>query len=213
MSESAATETPVVEQEQVEQPAEEQPAEEKPAKREKKPTISYVVAKGGEYVKAYRGAPVDVVEGDIIVWTKDHMSRVPTPVLVTLYNTIRPEKPITKFRDRKAAENTMWPTLEVLAGKPLPGAKAMAAAKKGTKTTKTTKAAKTSTGAGRTSAFSGKTITRLVDKNPRREGTHGFKSFALIKDGMTYDEYIKKGGRRNDLDWDIKHKYVKLNGK
>lgn len=56
----------------------------------------------------------------------------------------------------------------------------------------------------------GKKIYKLVDGNPRREGTHGFTSFALIKDGMPYDDYIKAGGRNNDLGWDIDHKYVEL---
>ena len=60
------------------------------------------------------------------------------------------------------------------------------------------------------SKFSGKKITKLVKDNPRRKGTHGFKSFSLIKSGMTYEDYLKAGGRRNDLAWDIAHKFVKV---
>ena len=60
------------------------------------------------------------------------------------------------------------------------------------------------------SQFSGKKITRLVKDNPRRNGTHGFKSFALIKSGMSYEDYLKAGGRRQDLAWDVKHRFVRV---
>lgn len=63
---------------------------------------------------------------------------------------------------------------------------------------------------GPRSSKNGKKIFKLVDGNPRREGTHGHKSFALIKDGMTYEQYMQAGGRNNDLGWDIDHKYVEL---
>lgn len=63
---------------------------------------------------------------------------------------------------------------------------------------------------GRPSKFTGKKITKLVKENPRREGSAGFKSFALIQNGMTYEKYIAAGGRRTDLDWSIKHKHVKV---
>lgn len=53
-------------------------------------------------------------------------------------------------------------------------------------------------------------IYRLVKDNPRKEGTHGHRSFALIKDGMTVEAYLTAGGRNNDLRWDIDHKFVEL---
>ena len=56
----------------------------------------------------------------------------------------------------------------------------------------------------------GKIITKLVKTNPRREGTHGYNSFNLIKNGMTYEEYIDLGGRANDLQWDLDHNWVEL---
>ncbi len=62
----------------------------------------------------------------------------------------------------------------------------------------------------RPSQFSGRKITKLVKENPRQKGTHGFRSFALIKNGMTYEQYLAAGGRRNDLAWDVAHKYVKV---
>lgn len=63
---------------------------------------------------------------------------------------------------------------------------------------------------GRASTFSGKRITKLTKENPRRKGTIGFKSFNLIKSGMTYEQYLAAGGRRQDLAWDVDHKYVKV---
>lgn len=56
------------------------------------------------------------------------------------------------------------------------------------------------------------TIHRLVKGNPRKEGTHGFNSFAIITDGMSVREYLEKGGRLNDLAWDLAHAYVELKG-
>jgi len=63
---------------------------------------------------------------------------------------------------------------------------------------------------GRKSAFSGKKIFKLAKENPRRNGSIGFKSFALIKNGMSYEQYIAAGGRRQDLAFDLEAKHVKL---
>jgi hypothetical protein len=155
---------------------------------------------------------------DAVLATDVDITKVPTATLVTLYNIIRPERPIKKFADRETAEQRMKGVLEVLA-KPgeAPAASATTEETEGDMATKTKtkRAAKKATatdgnGAGRPSAFSGKVIRKLVDENPRREGTFGYASFALIKNGMTYEKYIEAGGRRQDLAWDIERKYVKL---
>ena len=41
-------------------------------------------------------------------------------------------------------------------------------------------------------------------RNPRRKGTRGWHSFEIIlkNPGIVYEQYIAKGGRRQDLDWD-----------
>lgn len=91
-----------------------------------------------------------------------------------------------------------------------PPAKKKAAKKKAKKATKKVKAKKSKGGGGRTSKFSGKRIIKLVKDNPRRKGTEGFKSFAKLKSGMKYEDYIKAGGRLQDLNWDIEHKYVRV---
>jgi hypothetical protein len=86
----------------------------------------------------------------------------------------------------------------------------MSTKKKAAKSAKKTAPKKAASTKGRNSSFSGKKITKLSHENPRREGTHGHKSFAAIKNGMTYEAYIAAGGRRNDLAYDVAHKYVKV---
>jgi hypothetical protein len=159
------------------------------------------------------------------------LADVPSALLVTLHNIIRPEKPIKKFADRETAERRMKGVLEVLA-KPgeapqdSPADDATTGAEgtgegtqnedpsMATKAKRTRAAKKTTTtageGAGRPSAFAGKVIRKVADKNPRREGTHGFNSWECIKNGMSYEKYLEAGGRRTDLAWDLAKGYVKL---
>lgn len=63
---------------------------------------------------------------------------------------------------------------------------------------------------GPRSSFKGKVIKKLVVDNPRREGTHGHRSWELIKNGMTYEAYIEAGGRPNDLKWDLDREWVSV---
>lgn len=63
---------------------------------------------------------------------------------------------------------------------------------------------------GRKSAFEGKRIYKKVPNNPRKVGTHGWKSFNLIQDGMTYDAFLLAGGRNNDLRWDLEKGHIRV---
>jgi len=63
---------------------------------------------------------------------------------------------------------------------------------------------------GPRSTLAGKKIYRLTKTNPRREGSCGYKSFAVIRDGMTFEEYIEQGGRSSDLRWDVDHGFTEL---
>jgi hypothetical protein len=63
---------------------------------------------------------------------------------------------------------------------------------------------------GPKSKFRGKFLYKLVDKNPRREGTWGYRSWELIQDGMSYEAYKAAGGRNNDLQWDIDHRRIEV---
>jgi hypothetical protein len=59
---------------------------------------------------------------------------------------------------------------------------------------------------GRNSGYEGKMIKCLVEKNPRRQNTHGFHSMGILINAgepVSYESYIAQGGRRQDLAWDI----------
>ena len=144
--------------------------------------------------------------------TDDDLSQVPTSVLVTLHNIIRPEKPVKKFSDRATAEKRMQGVLEVLA-KPGEAPAADASQENDSMASKTKKSrARTTEGAsaGRPSIFAGKIIRKVESKNPRKEGTKGFESWNVLKGGMTYEQYVAAGGRRQDLAWDLERNWVKL---
>lgn len=56
-------------------------------------------------------------------------------------------------------------------------------------------------------------LVKLVDKNPRRDGTIGHKTFSIIKNGMTVEQVQEKGGRLKDIHWDLNKGYLKLASK
>lgn len=88
------------------------------------------------------------------------------------------------------------------------------------------RAAAEASGGGRRNRFTDRVILpRAVKKdvdgddptsNPRREGTHGHRSFEVLREhwaknggaGMPYADYIEKGGRPNDLAWDLERGHV-----
>jgi len=54
-------------------------------------------------------------------------------------------------------------------------------------------------------------IKCLVEKNPRRQNTHGFHSMGILINAgepVSYESYIAQGGRRQDLAWDIQKGYA-----
>ncbi len=57
------------------------------------------------------------------------------------------------------------------------------------------------------SQFSGQKLFPKVKTNPRREGSHGFKSMSIIlaKPGISYEDYLAAGGRNSDIRYDIAH--------
>lgn len=201
----------------------------------KKPALTFVVVPKTLEVRAYRGVPkVDFKTGEVGIWEVGHMSRLSNDTLVGLYNKVRPEKPITKIGDRAIYEKQLYPALEVLGGKPLPGGGKTetttssetetmpAAAKKGATKSKKTATKKTATKKaaapkgegrrGRASAFSGKTITKVKDST-RQEGSLCHASWVIIdraKNGISYEDFLAKGGRRKDLAWELAHGNVKV---
>lgn len=67
---------------------------------------------------------------------------------------------------------------------------------------------------GKKSKFEGGIIKSNMNANPRREGTWGYKSFELIMaagdEGISYEEFLAKGGRNIDLTWDWNHGFVSV---
>lgn len=63
----------------------------------------------------------------------------------------------------------------------------------------------------KTDQYIGKLIRPLVKENPRRVGSHGFRSMKIIldkPDGISVEAFLASGGRMKDLSWDLKFKHV-----
>jgi hypothetical protein len=165
-----------------------------------------------------RLAPFAVIKTDsvgtdtdqaVYITRPEDITKLSTGTLVDLFNAFDAgAKPVKRFADRETAERRTWaalrPTLEKLNSTTLPQEIPVMA----TATKSAPKAKSTGTRAGRLDPES--TITKITETDGRRDGTPGNKSFKLIKDGMTVNEFVKKGGRLRDLQWDIAKKHVKL---
>lgn len=60
----------------------------------------------------------------------------------------------------------------------------------------------------------GRFLKALREENPRRDGTHGHRDYQMLMDHggeMAVEDFIKKGGRVNNLDWDVGHEFAALN--
>lgn len=119
---------------------------------------------------------------------------------------VNPKENINMSKNRAVAEQDEDVTPVKASKKGKKGTAKKSAAKKSV----SKKAAKREGGPGRTSMYSTKRIIKLVKTNPRREDTHGYNSWELLRKGMTYEQYIEAGGRRVDLAWDILKGNVKL---
>lgn len=51
-------------------------------------------------------------------------------------------------------------------------------------------------------------IKLLVEDNPKRKGSSAYKMFELYRKGVTVGQYKEKGGKLNNLYWDVDHKFV-----
>jgi hypothetical protein len=62
----------------------------------------------------------------------------------------------------------------------------------------------------RISEFAGKPLFAKFKANPRKPGSHGHRSYSVVlrKPGITYEEYLAKGGRNTDLRWNIAHDFI-----
>jgi len=51
-------------------------------------------------------------------------------------------------------------------------------------------------------------IQVCVEKNPKREGSKGFKMFEIYRNGITIREFLEAGGRTIDIDWDRERGFI-----
>jgi len=58
----------------------------------------------------------------------------------------------------------------------------------------------------------GAVITRLSEKNPKREGSKSHVRFAAYKTGMTVEQFIAAGGTYGDLAWDSARSFISIAG-
>jgi hypothetical protein len=137
--------------------------------------------------------------------------------MVGMYNKFVPaEQRIVKFESKAIAAKRLISLAESKATpvKETEEHKDMAATHTSEKKEKAPKAAKESTGKrGRASGFAGKIIRAEVDENPRREGTGGHRSMEIIlahPKGISYEDFLAAGGRRQDLVWDLDKKAVSV---
>ena len=157
---------------------------------------------------------------------------VTTRLLIDAYNEVS-DKPVKKFSDNKtAAKRYMAAIADIhVRGVPTPQVAAIPGMTPlGIKPLTFKPVEKTYDAFGRQAkknklkargSFAGKIIKCLVNDNPRKEGTRGFKNFNVFLGSnatLKYEEFVKlaemhgstKGGCREDLAHDIKKGRVEL---
>ncbi|MAF25577.1 hypothetical protein CL634_08415, partial [bacterium] len=53
-------------------------------------------------------------------------------------------------------------------------------------------------------------ITVLAERNPKRKGKRSWRQFRLYRDGISIQEYIKIGGSRAGVNYDLEHGFIKV---
>jgi hypothetical protein len=160
------------------------------------PTVRDAVNAGNGYVVA--NSPDDLVKANVTMGQ-----------MVGLYNQLSGSS-ITKFSDRPTGAKRLLALAEAKALKVEVKRKEEQMVEAAVKEKATDSAGKK----GRSSAFEGRTLKAKTHDNPRREGTHGHKSMAIIiaagDKGISYEDFIAAGGRRVDLAWDFARQAVEI---
>jgi len=67
-------------------------------------------------------------------------------------------------------------------------------------------------GKGQRGRFEGKKLYPVMETNPRREGSFGWRSLNIIMEnpGISTKEYLEKGGRLRDLQWDVERNQTRV---
>jgi hypothetical protein len=65
----------------------------------------------------------------------------------------------------------------------------------------------------RVSSFTGKPLYSTVTENPRRKDSIGYKSHRIIlkNPGISFEDFVRKGGDPASLRWDLEHGYITTN--
>lgn len=53
-------------------------------------------------------------------------------------------------------------------------------------------------------------IATVKTENPKRKSSKSFQRYALYEPGMTVLQFIKAGGTRGDINWDVAHGHITL---
>ena len=134
----------------------------------------------------------------------DNYSTITSEDMVELYNSYTDRtkvKRVRRFADRRTGAERLMNLFEQLRNKgiirkidPEP-----------TKKPKSNKSLNGEETRGRKSFFKGRKLTTDLIVNPRRRESHGFNSLDIVikNKGLTYEDFISKGGRRQDLAWDL----------
>lgn len=134
----------------------------------------------------------------------DNYSTITSEDMVDLYNSYTDRakvKRVRRFADRRTGAERLMNLFEQLRNEGI-------IRKLESTPTKKPKANRTLNGdetRGRKSIFKGKKLTTDLIVNPRRRESHGFNSLDIVikNKGLTYEDFITKGGRRQDLAWDL----------
>lgn len=149
-------------------------------------------------------------------------SSISTGTLAALWNHHNPDTPVKRFADREEGAKQVFAIFErvAISAKKLSAHEGEKEVAKGATAKKGAAKAPAKKGTGakgkgnpanlkvRKSKYTGMKLTASAEAkkaNPRKEGSHGYRSMEIIRNnpGITYEEFIAKGGRGNDLEWDV----------
>lgn len=54
-----------------------------------------------------------------------------------------------------------------------------------------------------------KCVIEVLVPNPKKPGSRAFVRFELYKTGQTVDDFLKAGGQRVDVNWDLDHDFIR----
>ena len=142
---------------------------------------------------------------------------------VDVYNNALPKEQVKKFSDRATGAKRVFKLFtseKILNLKPAEvspdeNAEAIVENLKKVRTKKVQ--SKYSWSHGKTAgSLSKKMVRSVVKQNPRREGTMAYDAFQILLDlggkPISFEDYVSKGGRRNDLAYDIVHGWAEVCG-